>query len=160
MSLDLRINSVPIELGGSVDVEALGQADFKKAGPLRKLISHQPLGQTLYRADNCKLECFDEEFCIYPCTHGYLNQDRQWETRGAVYLDDGMVQKLEFLVVDGMYAASNFLARFQEACSAVLGNPVESSATMTRWVNGAAIVTSILHADKVNADFLMELKDS
>jgi hypothetical protein len=160
MSLELRINSVPIELGGIADIEALDQADFKKAGPLRKLITQQPLGQTLYRADNCKLECFDEEFCIYPCTHSYLNRDRQWETKGAVYLDDGIVQKLEFLVVDGMYAASNFLDRFQEACSAALGNPVESSSSTTRWVNGAAIVTSILHPNKVNADFLMELKES
>ncbi|MEN8007646.1 MAG: hypothetical protein ABFS42_11565 [Candidatus Krumholzibacteriota bacterium] len=160
MNLEVKINSVPMELGGTMDDEALYQADFQKAGPLRKLFNHQPLGQTLYRADNCKLECFDEDFCIYPCTHGYLNRDRQWETRATVYLDDGKVWKLEFQVVDGKYAASNFVDRFQEACSAVLGNPVESSRYMSRWTNGAATVTSILHRDKVNAEFLMELQET
>ncbi len=160
MSLELKINSVPIELGGIADIDALGQADFQKSGPLRKLFNNQPLGQTLYWADNCKLECFDEEFCIYPCTHGYLNRDRQWKTRGALYLDEGKVQKLEFQVVDGKYAASSFLDRFVEACSGVLGNPVENSRLLTRWANGATVVTSILHPDKVNADFLLELKES
>ena len=160
MSLELKINSVPIKLGGILDTEALDRANFKKAGPLRKLFNRQPLGQTLYRAENCKLECFDEEFCIYPCTHGYLNRDRQWETRAAVYLEEGKVLKLEYQVVDGKYAASNFLARFQEACSAVLGNPVESSRFVTRWTNDIAMVTSILHPDKVNAQFLMELQES
>jgi len=160
MNLELMINSVPIELGGIVDAEALGQADFQKAGPLRKLFNNQPLGQTLYRAENCKLECFDDDFCIYPCTHGYLNRDRQWETRAVLYLDDDKVRKLEFQVVDGKYAASNFLDRFMEACSAVLGNPVESSRFTTRWTNGTAVVTSILHPDKVNAEFRMEIKES
>ena len=160
MSLELKVNSVPIELGGIADTDALGRADFQKAGPLRKLFNNQPLGQTLYRADNCKLECFDEDFCIYPCTHGYLNRDRQWETRAALFLEDGKVQKLEFQVIDGKYAASNFLDRFMEACSAVLGNPVESSRLITRWTNGATVVTSILHPDKVNAEFLMEIKES
>ena len=160
MSLELKINSVPIKLGGIVDTDALDQADFQKAGPLRKLFNSHPLNQTLYRADNCKLECFDEEFCIYPCTHGYLNRDRQWKTRAALFVNDGKVQKLEFQVVDGKYAASSFLDRFMEACSAVLGNPVESSGLLTRWTNGAAVVTSILHPNKVNADFLMEFNES
>ena len=160
MNLELKINSVTIELGGIVDTDALDRAEFQKAGPLRKLFNNQPLGQTLYQADNCKLECFDDEFCIYPCTHGYLNRDRQWKTRGALFVNDGKVQKLEFQVVDGKYAASSFLDRFMEACSAVLGTPVESSHFLTRWTNGAAVVTSVLHPNKVNADFLIELKES
>lgn len=157
MSLELKINSVPIQLGGIVAAKALDEADFRKAGPLRRLFQHLSSGQTLYLAENCKLECFDEDFCIYPCTHGYLDRDRRWETKAAVYLESGRVWKLEFQVVDGHYAASNFLERFQEACSAVLGEPVESSRLLTHWRNGAAAVTSILHPDLVNVDFLMEL---
>ena len=160
MSLEIKINSVPIELGGIIDVKTMDEADFQKAGPLRRLFKQLPLGQTLYRADNCKLECFDDDFCIYPCTHGYLTHDRRWETKAAVYLEDGRVRKLEFQVVDGHYAASNFLERFQEACTAALGKPVESSRFLTRWCNGAAVVTSILHPDMVNVDFLMELNGS
>jgi hypothetical protein len=156
MTLELRINSIPLELGEIVDVAALQEADFQKAGPLRRLIKHLPSDQTLYLADNCKLECFDEEFCIYPCTHGYLNRDRQWETKAMVLLEGGRVWKLEFQVIDGRYAATNFLHRFHEACSAVLGEPVKSSRYRTEWHNGTARVTSILHRNKVNADFLIE----
>ncbi len=157
MSLELKINSVPIRLGGIIDAKALDEAGFRKAGPLRRLFQHLSLSQTFFLADNCKLECFHEDFCIYPCTHGYLDRDRQWETKAAVYLDNGRVWKLEFRVVDGHYAASNFLERFQEACSAALGEPVESSRFRTRWRNGATAVVSILHPDLVNVDFLMEL---
>lgn len=160
MSLEIKINSVPIELGGIVDVKALDEADFQKAGPLRRLFKQLPLGQTIYFADNCKLECFDDEFSIYPCTHGYLNRDRQWETKAAVYLEEGRVWKLEFQVVDGQYAASNFLERFQKACNSVLGEPVENSRFLTRWKNGSAAVTSILHPDMINVDFLMELSET
>jgi hypothetical protein len=144
-------------LGEIVDAKALDEADFRKAGPLRRLFQHLTFGQTFYIADNCKLECFAEDFCIYPCTHGYLNRDRQWETKAAVYLENGRVWKLEFQVVDGHYSASNFLERFQEACSSALGEPVENSRFLTRWRNGATAVTSIMHPDLVNADFLIEL---
>jgi len=160
MALELKINSFPMALGHSVDPKALEQADFHKTGPLRRLFKSLPSGQTLFLADNCKLECFEEGFCIYPCTHGYLNRDRQWKTKAAVYLEDGKVCKLEFQVVDGKYAASNFLQRFQEACNAALGEPVESTRFLTRWINGAAAVTSVLHPDRFNADFLMELREA
>jgi hypothetical protein len=160
MNLELKINSVPMVLGQTIEPKALERADFHKTGPLRRLFKRFPVSQTLYLADNCKLECFEEGFCIYPCTHGYLNRDRQWKTKASVFLQNGMVCKLEFQVVDGKYAASNFLERFQEACSAVLGDPVESTRFLTRWKNDAAAVTSILHPDKVNADFLMELQEA
>jgi hypothetical protein len=160
MTLELKINSVPLELGECVADEELDRADLRKAGPLRRLINHQTNGHTLYLADNCKLECFDEDFCIYPCTHGYLDRDRQWETKATVYIEEGRVRKLEFHVVEGKYAASNFLDRFGEACSAVLGEPVESTGYVTRWRNGRATVTSILHEDRFNADFLIELQES
>ncbi len=160
MNLELKINSVPMALGQMVDPKALERADFHKSGPLRRLFKRLPSGQTLFLADNCKLECFEEDFSIYPCTHGYLNRDRQWQTKASVYLENGRVCKLEFQVVDGKYAASNFLERFQEACSAVLGEPVESTRFRTRWKNDVAAVTSILHPDKFNADFLMELRES
>lgn len=158
MSLGLKINSIPLELGEIVDVAALDEADLHKAGPLRRLLKHLHSDQTLYLADNCKLEIFDDECCIYPCTHGYLNRDRQWETKATIFLEGGRVWKLEFQVIDGRYAATNFLDRFHEACSAVLGEPLENSRYRTEWRNGTAKVTSILHRDKVNADFLIELQ--
>ncbi len=160
MSLEIKIKSVPIELGGIIDVNSLEEAEFSKAGPLRRLFKQLPLDQTVFQANNCKLECFDDEFSIYPCTHDYLNQDRQWKTKASVYLEGGRMWKLEFQVVDGHYAASNFLDRFRDACSAALGKPVESSHLLTRWQNGSASVTSILHSDLVNVDFLMEFIDS
>jgi len=159
MSIELKINSLPLKLGETVDTSSLEEADFNKAGPIRRLLTHLPLGQTVFQADNCKLECFDDEFSIYPCTHGYLNRDRQWKTKATLFLEDGRLWKFEFQVVDGHYAASNFLDRFQEACSTALGEPVESSRFRTRWQNGSAAVTSILHSDMVNVDFLMEITD-
>ena len=157
MSIAVTINSVPMELGGTIDTQVLDEADFNKAGPLRRLIRQLPVGQTVYTADNCKMECFNGDVSIYPCTHGYLNKDRQWETRAAVFIDDGRIHKLEFKVIDGQYSAANFLDRFQEACNAAFGEPVNSSRYSTRWNNGAASVTSVLHRDMINVDFLMEI---
>ncbi len=155
MALELKINSVALELGGTIDPHLLDEADFQKVGALRRLIKPLPSGQTLFRAHNCKLECFDEEF--YPCTHGYLNKDRQWETEAALYLADDKVVKVEFKVIDGQYSAANFLERFQEGCSGVLGEPEENSRYLARWRNGTAVVTSTLHRDMINVDFLMEI---
>jgi hypothetical protein len=155
MTLELKINSVSLELGGPINTDALDEVGFQKAGTLRRLIKQLPGGQTMYSAVNCKMEVFAEEF--YPCTHGYLNRDRQWETRAAIYVADGKVQKLEFKVIEGQYSAANFLERFQEGCRATLGEPEESSRFTTRWVNGSAQVTSTLHRDMINVDFLMEI---
>jgi len=157
MSIGVTINSVPLELGGIIDTQILGEADFRKAGPLRRLIGKHPVSQTVYTADNCKLECFDGGFAIYPCTHGYLNKDRQWETKAVVFINNGRIHKLEFKVIDGLYAAANFLDRFHEACNAALGDPVKAGRFRTRWKNGAATVSSVLHRDMVNVDFLMEV---
>lgn len=157
MQINVKINSVPLVLGEQVDVQVLDDADFHKAGPLRRLIKHLPAGQTVFSAENCQVYCFDDDFSIYPCTHGYLNRDRQWETSATLFLADDRLQKIEFHVIDGQYAASNFLDRFREACSSVLGDPVEISRFQTKWQNGTAAVTSILHRDKTNADFLLEL---
>lgn len=157
MALELKINSVAMELGGIIDTSALDEADFNKVGALRRLMKPLPSGQTLFRAHNSKLECFDEEF--YPCTHGYLNKDRQWETDAALYVANGKVIKIEFKVIEGQYSAANFLERFQEGCSKVLGEPEENSRLVTRWTNGAATVTSTLHRDMINVDFLMEMTE-
>lgn len=157
MQLDVKVNSVPLILGDPVDMPALDEAGFRKAGPLRRLIRLVPPGQTVFSAENCQVECFEDEFSIYPCTHGYLNRDRRWETSATLYLADDRLVKVKFHVIEGQYAATNFLDRFQESCCAVLGEPVEKSRFQTRWKNGASTVTSILHRDRINADFLLEL---
>lgn len=157
MQLELKINSIPLVLGETVDVQALDGADFNKTGPLRRLIKNLPVGQTVYSAENCQVACFNDDFSIYPCTDSYLNRDRRWETSATLFLAKDRLQKVEFHVIDGRYAASNFLDRFHRACSRVLGDPVEKSRFLTRWQNGTGAVTSILHNDRVNADFLLEV---
>jgi hypothetical protein len=157
MKLEIKVNSVPLVLGETVDMVILEGADFQKIGRLRRFIKNLPAGQTVYSADNCQVECFNNDFSIYPCTHGYLNRDRQWETSATLFLSDNRLIKVEFQVIDGQYAATNFMDRFQETCSSVLGDPVENSQFLTKWHNGAAAVTSILHSDRTNADFLLEL---
>ena len=158
MGLELKINSVAMELGGIIDTSALDEADFQKVGALRRLMKQMPSGQDIFHAHNCKLECFDEEF--YPCTHGYLNKDRRWETQAASYVADGKVVKVEFKVIEGQYSAANFLERFQEACIGVLGEPEENSRYLSRWSNGTAAVTSVLHRDMINVDFLLEFVEA
>jgi len=156
MQLGIKVNSVPLELGKPADIKALEKAHFQKPGPLRRLFKQPPPGQTLFRAHNCQVDCFNDGFTLYPCTHRYLNDDRQWETHARVYLVDGRVRKLEFQVIEGHYAAANFLERFQNACKGVLGEPLEHSRYRTFWRKGTSEVTSNLHEDMINVDFLVE----
>ena len=156
MKLDIKVNSVPLVLGGAVELQTLEEAEFHKIGRLRRFIQNLPDGQTVFSADNCQVECFNDDFSIYPCTHGYLNRDRQWETRATLFLSDNHLVRVEFHVIDGQYAATNFMDRFQESCRSVLGDPVEKSRFLTKWQNGASAVTTILHPDRINADFLLE----
>jgi hypothetical protein len=157
MQIDFKINSVHAVLGDPVDEPALAAAGFRKAGPIRRLIKHLPHHLDVYSAENCHLHCFAEAFSIYPCTHRYLNRDRRWETSALLFLDSGRLVKVEFKVIDGQYAAGNFLDRFQETCRAALGEPVETTRYQTKWVNDRAQVTTMLRADKTNADFRLEI---
>lgn len=156
MQLGIKVNSVPLELGKPADIKALKEAHFQKPGPLRRLFTKLPSGQALFQAHNCQVDCFNDGFTLYPCTHRYLNDDRQWETHARVFLVDGWVQKLEFQVIEGHYAAANFLERFQNACNEILGEPLDQSRYRTVWRNGPTAVTSILYKDMINVDFLVE----
>lgn len=156
MDLSLMINEVPISAGQEIDPDALLEADFHKASPLSRLFHRVPLGLDLFHAENCKMEGFPGNFSIYPCTDSYLNEDRQWSTKVDIYIEDRKPRKMMFQVIKGHYAASNFMDRFREACNDSFGEPLERDRFATVWRNGSATVTAVLHADRINADFLIE----
>jgi hypothetical protein len=144
-------------MGEEIDTTTIEAAAFHKAGPLNRLFHRIPLSYDLYSAENCRLECIQDDFSIYPCTDGYLNRDRQWSTKAELYVLEGKPEKLIFQVLDGNYAAGNFLDRFSQVCNDAFGEPIAQEDSAARWRNATSTVTAILHPDQVNADFLFEL---
>lgn len=157
MKLDLIINDCAFELGSRIEPDSLKSAAFQRTGLISRLLNRAPSGSTRFDTKNCTLACFDDSFSLYPCTHGYLNKDRQWETSASLFAKKDKLHRILFQVVQGQYAATSFLGRFQEACNQALGEPSETSRWATSWINGKTRIVCTLHPDKVNADFLIEL---
>jgi len=157
MKLDLIINDCTFELGDQVEPDTLKGAAFQRTGLFRRLLDRFSAGSDRFDAKNCTLACFGEKFSLYPCTHRYLNKDRQWSTSASLFAQKDTLHRILFQVVEGQYAATSFLGRFQEACSEAMGEPTTSGRWETIWVNGKMRVICKLHTDKVNADFLIEL---
>ena len=159
MKFGLKINKIPLELGQEVPHETLGAGDFRRSGLLRRLINRQPANQTVYAIDNCEIEGFDDELHIYPCTHGYLNQDRQWRTKVTLFLKKDRLHRILFQVLEGQTAALNFLERFEAAAAKLIGEPERLDHRTACWQSQGTRVESRLHPDQINADFVIELKD-
>ncbi len=156
MKLGIRINKIPLELGQALPDEAVDSMKIHQVGLLRRLVSQQPAGQTVYALEDCELEGLDEELHIYPCTHSYLNRDRQWHTKATIFLKHDRLQRILFQVFEGHTAASSFLNRFKTAANKIMGTPSQQSRRTTCWHDDNTRVESVLHRDRINADFIIE----
>ena len=151
--MKLNIEETPLTLGGQVDPDLLAESPFQKAGLVKRLFTRTADGRDLYELENPRLTCLTDDFTIFPCTHGYLDESRRWSTRASLYLRDGRLEEVLFQVIDGRYAAGNFLERFADVCTESLGDPVAHDERGTVWRNGSAVLTGLLHDNRVNADF-------
>jgi len=159
MDLGLKINKIPVELGQQLAPETLDAAAFRRAGLLRRLLSHQPIEQIVYAIDDCELQGLNDELHIYPCNHSYLNDDRKWRTKVTLYLKKERLQRIFFQVVDGQTAAQNFLDRFEAAAAKIIGEPTSQDRYTRCWHSDGAHVKTVLHSDQINADFDIVLSD-
>jgi hypothetical protein len=159
MELGLKINKIPLELGQELPQETLDAGEIRRSGLLRRLIAQQPVDQTVYAIDDCELEGLNDELHIYPCTHSYLNHDRQWRTRVTLFLKKDRLHRILFQVMEGQTAALNFFERFEAAAAKLIGDPERLDHRTVCWQCQCARVESRLHPDQVNADFIIELKD-
>jgi hypothetical protein len=159
VKLDLIINDIPLELGSPVSAETLAEAEVRAAGLLQRLVRRSPRDGT-FVGEDCELRCFGDGIHIYPCTHGYLNRDRQWHTRVALDVRRGKLRRVLFRVVDGHTAAENFLQRFREAAEAAIGEPVERDRRRAVWRRNGTLVRTYLHPDRINADIEWSLVEA
>ena len=157
MDFNLRINKISLQPGAKIETRILKDSEFRKVGLVERLLKRLPKGQSLFIADNCTVECFADQMNLYPCTDGYLNKDRQWQTRAFVYLVEDENKKVEFHVLEGVYAAPNFTHRFRNICSENFGTPEEMPTNHFHWKNEHFSLSSILHTDNINADFSIEV---
>ena len=154
MELDLKINSIPLTLGQKLPREALDNADQKRTGLLRRLFSNDA-DRTVYTMEDCEFEGLDEDLRIYPCTHRYLNRDRQWHTKVTFFLKNDRLERLLFQVIEGQTAAMNFLERFETAANK-FGEPSHRDRFKSRWQTTGARIETCLHPDRINADITIE----
>ena len=156
MDIKLRINQLNLQPGAEVDSRQLKESEFRPAGLMRRLVRRLPRGQELFETKNCTVDCFEDRLSLFPCTHSYLNQDRQWETHASVLLVEGVIRKVEFRVLDGVYAAPNFLEKFRSICTEHFGDPKQKQRNQFHWKTDQLRFSGFLHADNVTADFAIE----
>jgi len=159
LELDWKINGVTLKPGAPVKTSALLDNGFRKVGLLRRLVRRPPGGGDIYLAENCEADCFGDDFNLYPCTHGYLNRDRQWQTQATVQVVDGRVRRITLRVLDGLYAAPNYMSKFEELCTRHLGQPGRSGTGALVWKNETLALRGRLLQDRINADFTLEHQD-
>ncbi len=157
MDLKLHINKISLQPGAKIDAGMLADASFRKVGWFKRLFKPLPEGQELFVANNCTVDCFDDRLNLYPCTDSYLNRDRQWHTRASILLVEDQIQKVEFHVVDGVYAAPHMMDDFENICSESFGPPKKLQTNHNFWKNDQLSFSGYLHADSINADFSIEI---
>ncbi len=156
MDLNLLINEMNLQPGAKIDSGLLENNNFSKTGLVKRLVSRLPRGHNLFEAENCTVDCFGERLSLFPCTHSYLNKDRQWETRASLLVVDDHMQRISFQVVDGVYAAPNLVATFKNICNEFFGESHKLGKNHFTWKNNNLSFSCLLHADLVNAEFSIE----
>ena len=159
MNIKLRINELNLQPGAEVNPKDLKKYEFQSLGLVDRIVKRLPPGQAVFKTKNCTVDCFDNQLSLFPCTHEYLTHDRRWKTQASVLLVNGRVQKVEFHVVDGVYAAHNFLEKFKTICSEYFGDPKQKQKNLFQWTNDSLSFSGFLHADNVTADFSIECLD-
>ncbi len=156
MDLNLRINETCLQPGTTIDNGMLMDADFRKVGLVQRFFQRLPRDHDLYIADNCTIDCFGDRLSLFPCTHDYLTKDRQWQTRASVLVVGDQIKKVDFHVLEGVYAAPNSIETFQIICNENFGSPEKLQPNHYRWKNKALSFSSYLHSDSITADFCIE----
>ncbi|MFO7608384.1 MAG: hypothetical protein R6X35_04195 [Candidatus Krumholzibacteriia bacterium] len=151
------INDIPLELGEALPEDARTGAGLRRPGLWRRLRDRTAGAGTRLDADNCVIDAFDGRFHLYPCTHEYLNADRQWRTAVSVFVERGRVRSVLLRVIEGRYAAGEFVDRFCTVCTEQLGEGLAVDSFTRRWRNGAAACRSCLQPDGRNACFIIEM---
>ncbi len=159
MDLDLKINGVELQPGGPVNASLLLENGFRKPGILERLVKRPAGGGEIFLAENCETDCFGDAFNLYPCNHGYLNRDCRWQTEAIVQVVDGTVRRITFHVLDGLYAAPNYMSRFAALCTRHLGEPNRGQAGDLIWRNDRLALSGRLHSDHIRADFSVEVQE-
>jgi hypothetical protein len=159
MKVDVKINHQKFQLGEPLDQDRLERAHFKKVPVVQKLIHRSPLLEKEFIARDCTLSCFDGNFELYPCRERYLDPDRQWKTAVNLFYRDQKLRRVLIQVLDGCYAAPNFLTRFREVCESELGEPRVERRFMTRWEHEDLAVATILKNDGHNATVLLAIDE-
>lgn len=153
------INDTPLALGAVLAEDARTQAGLRQSPLWQRLLRHPHKWGRHLEASNCTLEAFDGAFLLYPCTDGYLNSDRQWRTAASLVLDQGRLRRVLVRVIDGRYAAAEFVARFGEVCTGQLGDGQVVDRYTRRWKNGRMVCLSTLQRDGRNASIVIECLD-
>ncbi len=156
MDLKLQINNLDLQPGAPIDSGALEASDFQKQGLVYRLMKRLPPGHKVFGTKNCKVECFDQGFSLFPCTHSYLNRDRQWQTNATLLYVDGFLKEVVFCVLDGVYAAPNFMDKFKSICTEKLGSPQKLSNHHYSWTANQMRFSGLLSSDFIKAEFLIE----
>jgi hypothetical protein len=138
-------------LGDPLRRDQLKRAHFKKAGFVTKLTNHTPILEKQFVARDCTVTCFGDEFVLYPCRDDYLDKDRKWKTSASLFYKNDRLYRIVIQVIDGHYAALNFVQSFQEACENNIGDPAQAEQRLLRWEDDSDFIACQLDRARYNA---------
>lgn len=153
MNLALKINEVAFDLGDPEDDGALTHAAARRLGLWHRIVRRAPRGRTIYRAANCALDYFGAAFQLRPCTDSYLDRDRQWRTEAELTYARAELVAVRFRVIEGRYAAPNYLSRFDDLCREKFGDSVQNGAEWQEWRDAEHYLACRLEPAGPHAEF-------
>jgi len=153
----ILVNETPLALGDSLPASTRIAAGLQPCSVGRRIVAALGLPAGRFEVRDCTLDLFDGDFRIYPCTEGYIDRDRQWHTAVDVVVKEGRLYSVEARVIEGRYAAPEFVDRFVAACDARWGESQMIDRRTRRWRNGVARFLSQLQPDGRNAVFVVEM---
>ena len=157
ITMEILINDTTIKVGDILPVDAVSAAGLRPVNILNKLLKNRNGRRARFAAECCTVDLFAGGLRVYPCTHGYLDRDRQWRTAAEIHVERGRVRRVLIRVLEGRYAAPEFVDRFNQLCTRQLGEAKAVEGRLRRWRNGVVRCSSCLQPDGKNADFVIEL---
>lgn len=117
ISIDLRINSLPIELNRPYS-KLIRSGKIKKIGFLAKKALKIDKGQTVYWVKNPTIDCFNSEFSIYPPIGvPGIAPKQMFGTSAYFYFNKSEVLiRVSFQLIDNPVLAKNGLQLFRNIC--------------------------------------------
>lgn len=159
MNFDLKLFTVPIKLGENVEQTFdVFEDEFEEIDDETKTIIRASKEDQIYFAQNCHIQCFNEQFVVAAFIDLTFPADWMFGTSAYLFFNSDNLYKVIFQIISNDYAAEKYANEFRKLCQEHLGNSKEKNEILEVWEDTDSIIMSEWSEGNENAYFYWEVK--